>query len=129
MSLTLPAILTGASVPLFLTIVYVYFFLQDRERYLGYWAASWLVYFLIGPLAVLMYLSEKSTILFSIDFSASFLSGFLLLRGTVLFLEKKVSRNWTVAFIAAAVWMMVSSLFNFGSGCMIEPSPPSWKMA
>ena len=97
MSLTLPAILTGASVPLFLTIVYVYFFLQDRERYLGYWAGSWLVYFLIGPLAVLMYFSEKSTILFSIDFSASFLSGFLLLRGTVLFLEKK---RWAMDLVA-----------------------------
>ena len=113
MSLTLPAILTGVSVPLFLTIVYVYFYLQGRERYLGYWAASWLVYFLIGPLAVLMYFSEKSTILFSIDFSASFLSGFLLLRGTVIFLEKKISGYWTVAFIAAAVWLMISSLFNF----------------
>ena len=45
MSLTLPAILTGASVPLFLTIVYVYFFLQDRERYLGYWAAPGLYIF------------------------------------------------------------------------------------
>jgi PAS domain S-box-containing protein len=112
-SLMLPAILTGASVPIFLTIVYVYFFLQDRERYLGYWAGSWLVYFLIGPLAVLMYFSEQSTILFSIDFSASFLSGFLLLRGTILFLEKKISRIWTVAFVAAAVWMMISSLFNF----------------
>ena len=113
MSLTLPAILTGASVPLFLTIVYIFFFLQDRERYLGYWAASWLVYFLIGPFAVIMYLSERSTILFSIDFSASFLSGFLLLRGTVLFLEKKISRNWTIAFITAAVWMIIASLFNF----------------
>ncbi len=113
MSVKLPAMLTGMSVPLFLTIVYFYFFFQDRERYLGFWAASWLVYFLLAPLTVWIYFSEKSTGFIYIDFSASFLSIFLLLRGTVIFLEKKISRNWTIAFIAAAVWMMISSLFNF----------------
>lgn len=105
--------LTAVSVPLFLTLVYIYFFLQHRERYLGFWTASWLVYFLTGPLTVWMYVSGKSTAFFSLDFSASFLSVFLLLRGTVIFLEKKISKAWTVAFIAAALWMMLSSLFNF----------------
>ncbi len=113
MSWTLPALMVAASVPLFLTIVYIYFFFQDRERYLGFWAASWIVYFFLSPLTAWMYVTDKSTVFVFIDSSASFLSGLLLLKGTAIFLEKKISGNWTVAFIVAAVWIVISSLFNF----------------
>ncbi len=112
MPLALPAILTGLSVPVFLTIVYLYFFLQNRERYLGFWAASWLVYFLFAPLTIWWYFSEKPGGFIPIDFCASFLSVYLLLRGTFIFLDKKISELWTIAFVAVAIWIIASSLLS-----------------
>jgi PAS domain S-box-containing protein len=114
--------MTGVSVPLFLTLIYIYFFLQDRERYLGFWTASWLVYFVIAPIVAWVYFSGKQTDLINIDISASFISVFLLLKGTGIFLEKKISRNWIAAFIAVAGWIAVSWLLNFSFFLLVFPA-------
>jgi PAS domain S-box-containing protein len=117
-----PAILASLSSSLFLALIYAYFYIEDRELYLRIWTASWGIYALRLFFQLIAELSTRTPLLTLADQLAAWISGVLLLWGTLEFLRKRVSRWVWAAAIGISAWIAVSIGLDFPFEMQTFPS-------
>lgn len=90
-----------------LSCIYLSLYRHDRSRYLALWSASWSLYALRLILDIGRFTlpdSPVTLILNGLNVIVTTLCALLLVQGMLLFIERKMSRYWTLAaFLAAAV--------------------------
>ena len=104
MALIVPAVISSLCGTLVMTLVYWYLYSQYRERYIKIWATGWVIYSTRFVFDILLYLNPDTAFLLAGQQLANLLSGFLLLLGTYLFLNKPLAKWWIYCFALITVW-------------------------
>ncbi len=99
-------------------VVYLYIFNKTREKYIGYWGFSWILYGLGILLDVLVY---KTTPYFIIQQLIYSLSIYLLLLGTYVFIDEKISKKWLYILVSSIIWSMFGFILNLSYFITIFP--------
>ncbi|GAB6909674.1 membrane hypothetical protein [Desulfosarcina cetonica] len=114
MEWTVPALMYGMTVPFFLAIINLYFYLRFKERFLGFWAISWIILMVRGSLMVWAISSGNDGIIAILDNSGAIGSGLSLILGVYSFLGKKAPRLLTSGTILAFVWLVIAGILDYG---------------
>ena len=123
MEWTMPALMYGMTVPFFLTIVHIYFYLRFRERFLGLWAISWIVLLVRATLMVWAIRVQRPELILAFDHAGALGSGLPLIVGTYSFLQKKTPLFLISGFTASFAWYLAAQLFGFH---FLLQSTPVW---
>ncbi|MHB8763198.1 MAG: PAS domain-containing sensor histidine kinase [Deferrisomatales bacterium] len=110
MTWLLPAQVATLSSTVLLVLVYLYLFLEERERFLGIWAAGWGVYALrfVADLAAVAW--GPSPFLDLASQWSAVASGVLLLWGACLFRGRPLPGPWVGAAAVAALWAAAAAV-------------------
>jgi two-component system, cell cycle sensor histidine kinase and response regulator CckA len=120
MSWLLPAVTANISSAILLTLLYLYLYLQDRQRYLKIWMFSWAVYSLRFVLNLFLADNPPPILLLTTEL-AHLASGVLLLYGSYIFINKPFPRAWLAGTILTAAWLPMALVFNFSFQATILP--------
>ena len=123
MEWTMPALMYGMTVPFFLTIVHIYFYLRFRERFLGLWAISWIVLLIRAMLMIWAIRVQRPELIPAFDHAGALGSGLPLIVGTYSFLRKRVPPFLIPGFTASFAWFLAAQIFGFG---FMLQSAPIW---
>jgi PAS domain S-box-containing protein len=96
------AVLAGTFV---LTFVYLYLYIQDRQKFLLVWTAAWAFYLLRFCSMLAMLLARETAFLGAAYHLSALMSGVLLLWGTHLFLGRTLPRAWIGVAAALGLWI------------------------
>lgn len=91
-----------------LAAVYLYIYLQYRERFMAVWTLAWAVYVVRLSLELSLFLVGESPLLLLANQISTIASGFLLLWGTYIFREKAFPKIWIYCSYIIATWAVVS---------------------
>jgi PAS domain S-box-containing protein len=111
--------LIGTSI---MTLVFIHLYYQERQRFLGIWAASWGIYtlrflFLLGEVL------DQSRPVYTAGYQlASLFSGILLLWGSHQFLGRPVSRHWLILVGGIAIWATLAVWAGFTFIALTAPT-------
>lgn len=105
---------------LLLVLLYFYLYLQDHNRYMLIWSASWSVYLIRFIFMLAIIAGNDSPVLLIGNQFSSLISGVLLLWGTYLYINKKMPRFWIAVTFVSMLWIVgsISLEFNFMSMSM-----------
>ena len=99
-----PAVISSLCGTLVLALVYWYLYAQYHERYIRIWAIGWSVYSVRFIFYILLYQQPYTDVLAACQKLAILASGFLLLRGTYIFLNRPLTKWWIYCFALNIVW-------------------------
>lgn len=105
----LPAIVATFVSSLLLCLIYLYLYLQERDKSLLIWTIAWGIYSLRFLFRLLLTFSASSPLLGFANQINALLFSLFLLWGAFLWAEKKMKRSWFVATAAGAVWITIAS--------------------
>jgi hypothetical protein len=109
----IPALIASFAGYLILFFAYLNLYLQEREKYLALWSASWGLYCIRFIFEISVALWGGQNIVFAANQLTSLWSGVLLLWGTSLFSRKEL-RGWCLAlFGAGSLWIITAISFQF----------------
>ena len=121
MAWTTPAIFVGLTGSLILVFVYSNLYLRERQRHLSLWLASWSLYAVRFIFEALAALYGNQGILVMADLLCGVWSAALLLWGTCLFSERKLSIRWLAIFVAGSLWVIAGVSQGFPSPWVTVP--------
>ena len=107
-----PAQLVTLAGSLILIFAYLSLYLQERQKYLGVWVASWLLYSVRSVLEILVVLWGNHRILQAMNLMSMVWSAALLLWGTSLFSGKKLNRGWLALFAGGSLLIVAGIPFR-----------------
>lgn len=105
-------VLAKALITFGLSMVYLYLFIQYRERYMGYWSLSWVLYAVRLFMDFLRYSGFDSLFFLAVNQASTILCAIFLLYGIYSFIEKKVPVWWIYAGVAATLMTDIFFLLN-----------------
>jgi PAS domain S-box-containing protein len=97
-----------------IVLVWIYFYMVYRERYLGFWLISWLIFFgriIAFDLAPPTW--KQSLFGFTIFQSTFFICGLFFLHGTYLLIDKKLPKYWVYCGVASSIFSFLFTLLQF----------------
>ena len=97
---------------LILIFAYLSLYLQERQRYLAVWVASWSLYAVRSIFEILVVLWGNHRLLVAMNQMSMVWSAALLLWGTCLFSGKKLSRGWLALFVGGSLLIVVGMPFR-----------------
>jgi len=112
-----PALFVALIGSLILVFTYLNLYLQERQRYLALWLASFTLYVVRSVLEILVVLWGNPGILATMNHLSVIWSAAFLLWGTCLFSGKKLSGRWLALFAAGSLWVIFGISFRL---------PPLW---
>jgi len=113
MSWLVPSIIAALTGNLLVAAVYFYLWREDRQGYMGVWAAGWAFYAVRLFFELLLVWSGPSPLLNAAVQILSLLNGMLLMAGTWLLVGETVSRLWLAGGVAGVLWVLIASLSGF----------------
>lgn len=113
MEWTMPALMYGMTVPFFLTIINIYFYIRFREKFLGLWTIAWIVHLGRAMLMVWSIKVERPDFILVLDHICALGSGFPLILGTCSFLSMRMPPILIAGFIASFAWYLLAQIFGF----------------
>lgn len=123
MEWTAPALMYGMTIPFFLAIISIYFYIRFRERFLGLWAIAWMVHLGRSLLMVWSIRMQRPDFILVLDHIGALGSGLPLISGTYSFLGKKAPPAIIAGFAGSFVWYLVARIFSFQ---FLLQSTPIW---
>ena len=109
MSWIVPAQLVTLTGSLILVFTYLSLYIQERQRYLAVWLASWSVYTARSVFEILTVLWGPHPVLVAMNLMSMVWSAALLLWGTCLFSGRKSNRGW-LALITGGSLLIVAGI-------------------
>ena len=106
----LPAVIASFSGTLVLVFVYWYLALDEQDPAVRKWAIGWSLYALRFVFALLALLTAPHPLLKIANLSATLLSGYFLLWGTCLYLDRPLHRMWGWLVGAIEAWIVWAGL-------------------
>ena len=119
MSWIVPAQLVTLTGSLILVFTYLNLYLQERQRYLAVWLASWSVYTARSVFEILTVLRGPHPVLVATNLMSMVWSAALLFWGTRLFSGKELNRGWLALFAGGSLLIIAGVPF---------PSVSPWAM-
>ncbi|MGA2107398.1 MAG: PAS domain S-box protein [Syntrophorhabdales bacterium] len=119
MSWIVPAQLVTLTGSLILIFTYLNLYLQERQRYLAVWLASWSVYTARSVFEILTVLWGPHPVLVATNLMSMVWSAALLFWGTRLFSGKELNRGWLALFAGGSLLIIAGVPF---------PSVSPWAM-
>jgi PAS domain S-box-containing protein len=107
-----PALVATAATTFFVSLIYFYLFLQEREKSLAVWAVGWVFYgcrFLIHLGLVLEVIPRW---MIHLQQFSSVAGAVLFAWGTCIFIGRKFSRLWLLAAAAGIAWTPLATACN-----------------
>jgi hypothetical protein len=123
MKWTMPALLYGMTIPFFLTILHIYFYIRFREKFLGLWAIAWIVLLVRAMLMVWSIKAQRPEFILALDHLGALGSGLPLVVGTCSFLRLKTPPVLIAGFAASFAWYAIAQIFSFH---FLLQSAPIW---
>jgi len=115
-----PAQLVTLAGSLILVFTYLSLYLQERQRYLAVWLASWLLYTVRSIFEILIVLWGTHSMLAAMNLMSMVWSAALLFWGTRLFSGKELNRGWLTLFAGGSLLILAGIAFHSSSlGMMI----------
>lgn len=122
MNWLLPALFVALIGSLVLVFTYLNLYLQERERYLGLWLTSWLLYAVRCVFEVLAVEWANQAVPLLVNQLSLLWSAAFLLWGTCLFSRKKLNRTWLALFTGGSIWIIIGLSFHLSSPWTIVPT-------
>ena len=107
-----PAQLVTLTGSLILVFAYLSLYLQERQRYLAVWLASWSLYAVRSILEILVVLWGNHRMLLAMNLMSMVWSAALLLWGTSIFSGKKLNRGWLALFAGGSLLIVAGIPFR-----------------
>ncbi len=104
------AVVSTAVSALLLALVYGYLYYIERERSMGIWALSWVLYTMRFVCMLLILLWGESALLLIGNQLFSLASGLFLLWGSYVWVHQTMPRWWTIATFLCGGWVIVTAL-------------------
>lgn len=123
MEWTVPALMYGMTIPFFLALISIYFYIRFREKFLGLWAISWIVHLGRSILMVWSIRVQRPEFILVLDHVGALGCGLPLVSGTCSFLGKKTPPSLIAGFAASFLWYLIARIFNFH---FLLQSTPIW---
>ena len=108
----IPAQLVTLAGSLILVFAYLSLYLQERQRYLAVWLASWSLYAVRSIFEILVVLWGNQRTLVAMNLMSMVWSAALLLWGTSLFSGKKLNRGWLALFAGGSLLIVAGIPFR-----------------
>jgi PAS domain S-box-containing protein len=108
MSWLMPAVITTFAVSVVLALVFLYLFLQERQRHLVIWTCAWVVYSLRFVFQILIVRYGYSEWLWFANQATTIASGILLLWGTFVFSGKRMPPAWLYGSLLCCAWTVAA---------------------
>ena len=112
MSWIVPAQLVTLAGSLILVFTYLNLYLQERQRYLAVWLASWSVYTARSVFEILVVLRGPHPVLVAMNLMSMVWSAALLFWGTRLFSGKELNRGWLALFSGGSLLIIAGVPFR-----------------
>lgn len=106
-----PALMSAIFHSAVIAVVYIFLYLREKQDFLGIWAISWVFCFFRYIFELIAWKSPSGWIDLS-NFVFALTSGFLLLWGTHLFIQKKMPKEWFYALLANLLWFLWGYLWK-----------------
>ncbi|HKL24805.1 MAG TPA: PAS domain S-box protein [Desulfuromonadales bacterium] len=113
MTWMIPAVITTLVGSILLSLTYWAFFFLYRKQYLLLWAASWSVYSLRYVFLLPLLVSGPNPALYFGNLATIVISLFLLYRGTLVFIGRKMTPAWNLVFAAIFFWTAIGVFADF----------------
>jgi PAS domain S-box-containing protein/putative nucleotidyltransferase with HDIG domain len=97
---------------LILIFAYLSLYLQERQRYLAVWVASWSLYGVRSIFDILVLLWGNHRLLLAMNLMSMVWSAALLFWGTCLFSGKKLNRGWLALFAGGSLLIVAGIPFR-----------------
>ena len=110
-----PALFMALTGSLILVFTYLNLYLQERQKYLALWLASWALYATRSVFDIIIVLWGSQRMLLAVNHLMVLWSAVFLFWGTYLFSGKKPSGRWLPLFVGGSLWIIVSISFRFSS--------------
>jgi PAS domain S-box-containing protein len=123
MEWTVPALMYGMTIPFFLALISIYFYIRFRETFLGLWAISWIVHLGRSILMVWSIRVQRPEFILVLDHVGALGSGLPLILGTCSFLGRKAPLSLIAGFVASFLWYLIARIFGFH---FLLQSAPIW---
>jgi PAS domain S-box-containing protein len=112
-----------------LGLVYLYLYVQYRERYMGLWTLSWALYSTRLALDLLRFSGYDAPFSLVVNQAATILSVLFLLMGIYNFAGKKTAKWWIYGCIAATLLSDLAVLFNYSNFVVALPTATYFGLA
>jgi PAS domain S-box-containing protein/putative nucleotidyltransferase with HDIG domain len=107
-----PAQLVTLTGSLILVFTYLSLYLQERQKYLAVWLASWSLYTVRSVFEILVILWGSHRMLVAMNLMSMVWSAALLFWGTYLFSGKKPNRGWLALFAGGSLLIVAGVPFR-----------------
>ena len=122
MNWLMPAAVASLTGTLLLSLVYFYLYIQDRQRYLVIWCASWALYSIRFCFLILVFLFGKNNVFDLGYYEFNLLGGPLLVWGVSMFLGRDMSKVWLLSTSLLALWIPIAIWGNFSFFSLTFPA-------
>lgn len=103
------------------SVIFFYLFIGSKEKYIGYWSLSWLLYGIgitIEAILIQQTPLPQIIVLQQMTFLASTI---LLFYGVNAFINKHLHWIWFTSLVCALIWLIASSSFHFSYHVTVMP--------
>ncbi len=111
----LAALFIALTSSLVLVFTYLNLYVQERQKYLALWLASWSLYAARFVLEALVALRVEPGVLLIMNQLSLLWSAAFLLWGTCLFSGKKLNGTWLALFVGGSIWIITGISFHLSS--------------
>ena len=118
----LPAQIVALTGSLILVFTYLNLYLEERQKHLAFWLASWALYVARSVFEILVVFYGSQSALVALNLLSLIWSAALLLWGTCLFSGKKLNGRWLALFTAGSLWIVAALSFRLPSLWITVPS-------
>ncbi|VBB09768.1 Hypothetical protein LUCI_5066 [Lucifera butyrica] len=102
--------------------VYIYLYALYRERYMGLWIISWIIFFSRIALFDSGFFNWKNSIANFIAYQIFYLSGAILTIYAInIFINKPLKKYWLYGAVAAVVFSMTAGIMQLSAGYKLAP--------
>lgn len=122
MSWLIPAVLSTMIGTFIMILLYTYYYIEEKNRYMLLWSISWTIYLLRYVFLFLILTFSNNDFFFIGNQLSNLISGFFLLWGTYEYLGRHFSKYWLISFLPVSIWIVVSILLHFSFLALTLPS-------
>lgn len=107
-----PSVVSSCISSLLLLFLFLYLYVENKEKFLLIWAFSWAAYLIRFILMLLIIRHPRVTAFHMGNQLASVASGFFLMWGSYIYLEKRMRKVWALLPAAIALWVVANHILS-----------------
>ncbi len=106
---------------LIFSIIFLYLFIRTREKYIGFWGLSWLLYGIGVTIEAVLIQQTPSMQVIILQQITFLVSAILLFKGVYSFINKGFHWVWLASLPCALIWLLISGSLDFSYHITVMP--------